>query len=111
MGAVTTVTIVAEHPALVGHFPGAPILPGVLLLDEMLFALEQERAKAAGGWRIGAAKFVKPVRPGETLTLEHDALPNGSISFRISSGGRPVAHGLLLPAEAPREPHHGRKSS
>ena len=35
MGAVT-VTIGAEHPALAGHFPGAPILPGVLLLDEML---------------------------------------------------------------------------
>ena len=38
MGAVTTVTIAAEHPALAGHFPGAPILPGVLLLDEMVRA-------------------------------------------------------------------------
>ena len=79
MGAVTTVTIAAEHPALAGHFPGAPILPGVLLLDEMVRAVEQQSAHSGARWRIGAAKFVKPVRPGETLTLEHDALPNGSV--------------------------------
>src|SRR5205809_396830 len=100
MGAVT-VTIGAEHPALAGHFPGAPILPGVLLLDEMLRAVEQERSCAGMRWRIGAAKFVKPVRPGETLTLEHEPLPNGSIAFRIASAGQAVAHGVLVPAIAP----------
>ncbi|HEY0768538.1 MAG TPA: hypothetical protein VGD47_11325 [Steroidobacteraceae bacterium] len=103
MGAVTTVTIAAEHPALAGHFPGAPILPGVLLLDEMVRAVEQERAHALTRWRIGAAKFLKPVRPGETLTLEHEPLPNGSIRFSISSAGRPVAHGVLIPAIAQQE--------
>ena len=110
MGAVTTVTIAAEHPALAGHFPGAPILPGVLLLDEMVRAVEQESAHSGARWRIGAAKFVKPVRPGETLTLEHDALPNGSVTFRISSAGQPVAHGVLMPAHRAREPHHDRQA-
>jgi 3-hydroxyacyl-[acyl-carrier-protein] dehydratase len=104
MGAVT-ITIAPEHPALAGHFPGAPILPGVLLLDEMVCALERERQHAGTRWRIGAAKFVKPVRPGETLTLEHEPLPNGSIRFHISSAGQPVAHGVLVPAIAPDEPH------
>src|ERR1700674_1018315 len=66
MGAVT-ITIAPEHPALAGHFPGAPILPGVLLLDEMVCAVEQARPHAGTRWRIGAAKFVKPVRPGEHL--------------------------------------------
>ena len=28
MRATSTVTIAADHPALAGHFPGAPILPG-----------------------------------------------------------------------------------
>jgi len=103
-----TVTIAAEHPALAGHFPGAPILPGVLLLDEMLRAVEQERSCAGMRWRIGAAKFVKPVRPGETLTLEHEPLPNGSIAFRIASAGQAVAHGVLVPAIAPTGPHDAR---
>jgi 3-hydroxyacyl-[acyl-carrier-protein] dehydratase len=96
--AAVTVTIPPEHPALVGHFPGAPILPGVLLLDEMLRALEAESLGAATRWRIGSAKFVKPVRPGETLTLESERLPNGSLRFSVSSAGLPVAHGLLHPA-------------
>src|SRR5256885_10777436 len=107
MGAVT-VTIGAEHPALAGHFPGAPILPGVLLLDEMLRAVEQERSCAGIRWRIGAAKFVKPVRPGDTLTLEHEPLPNGSIAFHIASAGQAVAHGVLVPAIAPTEAREAR---
>jgi 3-hydroxymyristoyl/3-hydroxydecanoyl-(acyl carrier protein) dehydratase len=100
---VTTVSISPEHPALAGHFPGAPILPGVLLLDELLRALELESCHEATAWRIGSAKFLKPVRPGETLTLEHERLANGSVRFSVTSAGAPVAHGLLVPARSPDE--------
>jgi 3-hydroxymyristoyl/3-hydroxydecanoyl-(acyl carrier protein) dehydratase len=55
MSVVTTLTIAAEHPALAGHFPGSPIVPGVVLLDEMVRALEGEGALAAGRWRIGVS--------------------------------------------------------
>jgi len=99
MRSSTTVTITAEHPALAGHFPGVPILPGVLLLDETLRALTASGAPEHPRWRIRAAKFLKPVHPGETLLLEHETLINGSIRFRISSAGQPVAHGLLTPDE------------
>jgi 3-hydroxymyristoyl/3-hydroxydecanoyl-(acyl carrier protein) dehydratase len=99
MRSTTTVTITAEHPALAGHFPGVPILPGVLLLDETLRALTAEGALERPHWRIRAAKFLKPVRPGETLLVEHEALINGSVRFWISSAGQPVARGLLIPAE------------
>jgi len=95
---VTTFTLSAEHPAFDGHFPGAPILPGVLLLDEAVHAIEQHGALAPGRWRIGTAKFVKPVLPGETLTLEHETLANGSIRFGVLRSGERVAHGILLPA-------------
>jgi len=97
MGESTTVTIRADHPALAGHFPGVPILPGVLLLDETLRALEQQESLALTQWRIGRAKFLKPVRPGETLVVEHQRLPNGQVRFTISSAGHPVAKGMLIP--------------
>jgi hypothetical protein len=100
MGVTMTFTIDAGHPSLAGHFPGAPIVPGVVLLDETLRAIERSRAQAPSSWTIGAAKFVKPVRPGEILTLEHEPLPNGSIRFALASGGRPVANGVLHPAGA-----------
>jgi predicted LPLAT superfamily acyltransferase/3-hydroxymyristoyl/3-hydroxydecanoyl-(acyl carrier protein) dehydratase len=108
MGVTSTFTIDAGHPSLAGHFPGAPVLPGVLLLDETVRLVEQSHAAAATRWTIGAAKFVKPVLPGEILTLEHEPLPNGSVRFAISSAGRPVAHGVLRPAEALRRTEERR---
>jgi 3-hydroxymyristoyl/3-hydroxydecanoyl-(acyl carrier protein) dehydratase len=105
MGTVTTLTIAAEHPALAGHFPGEPIVPGVLLLDEMVRAVEADGGVAgAAGWQIGTAKFLKPVRPGETLTVEHERLPNGSLRFSVARAGEPVAQAVLVPRRRPRAP-------
>lgn len=94
----TTLTIEAGHPALAGHFPGAPVLPGVVLLDEIVRAAES--GTGSGHWRIAAAKFVRPVRAGETLTLGQERLPNGSIRFSVLRSGEPVARGLLVPDES-----------
>jgi 3-hydroxymyristoyl/3-hydroxydecanoyl-(acyl carrier protein) dehydratase len=96
---ITTLTIAAEHPALAGHFPDAPILPGVVLLDEMVRVVES--SGAGGCWRIGTAKFVRPVHAGETLTLGQERLPNGSIRFSVLREGESVAHGVLVP-DGPR---------
>lgn len=90
----TTLTIPAGHPALAGHFPDAPVLPGVILLDEMVRVVESE--EGGGHWRIGTAKFVRPVHAGDTLTLGHERLPNGSIRFSVHCAGEPVAHGVLV---------------
>ena len=103
MAAQTTLTITAEHPALPGHFPGAPIVPGVLLLDEMVRSVELESGVQEPRWRVGTAKFVKPVRPGETLTLEHERLANGSLRFSVARSGEPVAHGVLVPAAVDKQ--------
>lgn len=98
MRAATSITIRADHPALAGHFPGFPVLPAVLLLDETLRALETDETLAPTRWRIGRAKFLKPVRPGEALSVEHETLPNGSVRFSIFSAGLAVAQGMLIPA-------------
>lgn len=102
MTVITTLTVDAAHPALAGHFPGAPVVPGVVLLDETLRALEQANGGTAVQWTVGAAKFLKPVQPGEALTVECEPLPNGSLRFTISSAGRPVASGVLRPAPGVR---------
>ncbi len=83
MSALTTLRIDPGHPALAGHFPGAPVLPGVVLLDETVRALEQRQGTASARWTVAAAKFLKPVLPGETLTLECEPLPNGSMRFAV----------------------------
>ena len=88
----------AQHPSFEGHFPGAPLLPGVVLLDEMLQAVDT--GTGSRGWSIATAKFLHPVRPGETLTLEHEPpLANGAVRFTIRStgAGQAVATGTLIP--------------
>lgn len=68
----------AAHPAFPGHFPSRAIVPGVVLLDASLRALEahfdiDKETIASTTCRIGSAKFLSPVAPGEALRLEVDA--------------------------------------
>ncbi len=69
MSVLTTLRIDAAHPALAGHFPGAPVLPGVVLLDETVRALERVDGGAERRWTISAAKFLKPVQPGRARAM------------------------------------------
>jgi 3-hydroxyacyl-[acyl-carrier-protein] dehydratase len=108
MAYTTTLLVPTDHPAFDGHFPGAPLLPGVVLLDEMLRAVEA--GGRGGDWSISTAKFLQPVRPGEALTLEHEALANGALRFAIRSAGRPVATGTLVPTLATNEADDGHQA-
>jgi len=94
MRSETTLHIPADHPAFAGHFPGAPIVPGVVLLDAVVHAMQQLMGRA-GACEIGAAKFLSPVGPGETLTIALDMTPTGGARFEITSEGRKVATGTL----------------
>ncbi len=62
-------TVPHDHPALPGHFPGAPVLPGVVLLDwawEACGALLPPASRLLG---VQSAKFLRAVRPGEQLRI------------------------------------------
>lgn len=90
--------IAASHPAFEGHFPGSPVLPGVVLLDEAIRAIELADGGEARCWRVASVKFLRPVSPGETLALEQERLASGAVRFTILSAARAVAIGTLSPA-------------
>lgn len=90
--------VAADHPSFAGHFPGFPVVPGVVLLDEALFAIKS--ATGLDRHRIAWAKFLRPVRPGQGLVVRHDVEASGTIRFEIIAGADKVATGCLAPTTA-----------
>lgn len=92
--ASTTIEFPIDHPALPGHFPGRPILPGVVLLDAIARA-----ARAAfdlGRLEIvPRAKFLRPVGGGEALALELRRTAPGRVIYEARQDGELIAAGEL----------------
>jgi len=86
---VESLRIASTHPALPGHFPGNPIVPGVVLLDRVAAALEKGGTRLA---RIGVVKFLTPLRPEEDATLAI-ARDGARVTFRIERDGTPILRG------------------
>ena len=89
-----------------GHFPGRPIMPGVLIVEAMAQAagiLAVESRGLAGSGKlvyfmaIDGAKFRKPVEPGVLLQLEVSFVQKRSSVCKFA--GRALVDGLLV-AEA-----------
>lgn len=90
-----TVSISPQHPAFEGHFPGAPITPGVVILEHLLRALrEQDPAFVCKGVR--KAKFLRPLRPGESVMAECDPVQNGAMRVRAWVGDDVLVEARLL---------------
>ena len=81
-----------DHPALSGHFPGHPVVPGVVLLDRVAAAIaEWKRARVVG---LAQVKFLRPLLPDEEATLRLDAVENG-IRFHIFHENSTIATGQV----------------
>ena len=88
----TTLKIDSGHPALTGHFPGNPVVPGVVVLERVAAALRTWR-----GERVQKldAKFVQPLLPNQAATIELHAEPT-RVRFAVTrADGVPLARGTL----------------
>ena len=89
-------TVPADHPCLPGHFPGRPVVPGVVLLDSVMVA-----AGLAGAARLPSAKFLRPVLPGEEVLVELRPLEGGRLAFTAHVGGELAFRGEAGPLDGP----------
>ena len=88
--------IAANHPSLPGHFPGAPIVPGVVILDEILAALTHWR-KDSHLSAIRAVKFLAPLKPEQPFTICLSATQDAEdeVDFYCRVGDRIIVEGRL----------------
>lgn len=97
-----------------GHFPGNPIMPGVLIAEALaqvgaiaVLSLPENRGKIILFAGIDSFRFRKPVVPGDTLRLEVSLTkmrgPVGKGTARAEVDGKTVAEGELTFAVASAE--------
>jgi len=87
------ITIDSSHPALSGHFPGRPVVPGALLLAEIMDRLEQQKQKACA--RLVSSRFIRPVLPGELVSVRCSMKADMQLRFDCIVGGETVARGIF----------------
>lgn len=111
---IKNVTI--NEPFFQGHFPGHPIMPGVLIMEAMAqvagigaLGMEENIGKLAYFLGIDNARFRKPVLPGDVLRIEVQFIKNKLNVIKVHAvakvGDEVVAEadqmfGLITPSEA-----------
>jgi 3-hydroxyacyl-[acyl-carrier-protein] dehydratase len=76
----------SNHPTAAGHFPSNPIVPGALMLDEVVAAIAGEAGDSTV--MIRTSKFLQPVCPGESVNLQWKSLADGAVKFECRRMGQ-----------------------
>ena len=90
-----------DHPSAPGHFPVHPIIPGALLLSEVVRAIEADLGRTLHPFQIKAAKFLHPVRPGDSLLIEFSRVNGRKIGFSCTASGTEALAGEVVLLDPP----------
>jgi len=84
-----------DEPFFAGHFPGNPLVPGVVILEYVVEAVAQRCGTDRSPQQIQSIKFLGPLRPGEELTIELELTSGTAVRFKCRAGDRPIAVGAM----------------
>lgn len=87
-----TFVVPHDHPSLPGHFPGRPVVPGVLLLDAVI-AAARDAFDLGPTTGLPRAKFAAPVLPGDRVEIALNLAAPGRVAFACKVRGGIVASG------------------
>lgn len=84
-----------DHACLPGHFPGRPVVPGVVVLDRVYAAIEAARGAPLTASRLPQVKFLQPLLPGEEAEVEVEGAAS-RWRFRVLRGEALIASGEVV---------------
>lgn len=87
--------VATTHPSLPGHFPGNPVVPGVVILNEIMDAVSAWRSdlEIQG---INSVKFMSPLLPDEIFSIQLQMLLEDQLKFQCFVAGRKLAIGQFM---------------
>lgn len=92
----------SDHPALPGHFPGRPVVPGVVVLDQLVQEAESRLGRSLRIVGLVQAKFLSPLLPEQRAYCALE-MNDARLRFRVEHAGQPIAQGTFaLAAENER---------
>ena len=90
-----TLAIAASHPAMAGHFPGHPVVPAVVILNEVATAAAAFEEAPIYIRSVDSAKFLSPLQPGQTFTILLRRVDSGRLSFVCKAPKKIIAAGEI----------------
>ena len=89
-------SISSEHPSLPGHFPGNPIVPGVVILNVVFASLQRDYPS----WEIVGIrklKFLQPLSGQQQFTLHYGEIKGNRLRFKclLAVNDSPLIEGHL----------------
>ncbi len=95
MTAISKTRIDKTHPALEGHFPGHPIVPGVVMLQFVIDTIKQQIDGRPDVY-LNVVKFLKPIYPEETIEIKFAENTRGHYDFTCYRGEDHVITGTFV---------------
>jgi 3-hydroxymyristoyl/3-hydroxydecanoyl-(acyl carrier protein) dehydratase len=90
--AIREFAIDVDHPALPGHFPGDPLVPGSLVLDAVIAGQPLLRRQPV---HIESVRFLAPLRPAQKVAVEYRGSTPDRLSFVCRVDGTPICKGRI----------------